>query len=451
MGMIVHRVGTAAQYAAIIEKDPDVLYWVEDQQRMYKGDVLYATGAEATSLLSGLMSSSDKIKLGKMRGGYSIPQRIRDHLFHIRYETYDYEDGYRFMERYRPRGACSVLRKGPLVGRNMDWMYTDAANFVVETKACNGRHATIGCALAGENLSNEAAESGVELEEYKYLPFIVNDVVNDCGVYASMNIVYPGDRGYTLGTLPGAQKLCQLMIPRFVADYADSARDALTLLSGMDIYAPLNGMSEECHILVCDEADSYIIEFIDNVMTIYSDTDPRYPVFPHNACMMTNFYLSGWNSEFKMVYAGNTAEEVAQTGINPHAMGIERYKLLIDQYDAIDSVDGVCRAMESVKYLKSYDLTLDPYWYSEFTGYTDTFGDLTVYSTAADYTGIIDYTQEAYRKFKRDGSIWITAHTSVYDLGARKLYVYVEEDYGHRFEFRLPVIGVSEDSVWESI
>ena len=55
--------GTQKKYDSLVEKNPIALYFIEDTQRLYKGDVLMATGADATSMASGLMSHSDKIKL----------------------------------------------------------------------------------------------------------------------------------------------------------------------------------------------------------------------------------------------------------------------------------------------------------------------------------------------------------------------------------------------------
>ena len=55
--------GLQNKYDALTEKNPLALYFIEDTKRLYKGDVLIATGAEATSMASGLMSAEDKAKL----------------------------------------------------------------------------------------------------------------------------------------------------------------------------------------------------------------------------------------------------------------------------------------------------------------------------------------------------------------------------------------------------
>ena len=55
--------GVQSKYDALIERDSLALYFIEDTQRLYKGDILLATGANATGMAAGLMSSEDKIKL----------------------------------------------------------------------------------------------------------------------------------------------------------------------------------------------------------------------------------------------------------------------------------------------------------------------------------------------------------------------------------------------------
>lgn len=65
--------GTQAKYDALVEKNPIALYFIEDTQRLYKGDILMATGADASALAAGLMSSADKKKLDTLTvdGGIS--------------------------------------------------------------------------------------------------------------------------------------------------------------------------------------------------------------------------------------------------------------------------------------------------------------------------------------------------------------------------------------------
>ena len=52
-----------ATYDALETKDSLALYWIQDSQRLYKGDALYGVGIEATTEFAGLMSAEDKAKL----------------------------------------------------------------------------------------------------------------------------------------------------------------------------------------------------------------------------------------------------------------------------------------------------------------------------------------------------------------------------------------------------
>lgn len=58
--------GAQARYDALPQKDALALYFITDTQRLYKGDTLIASGANATGLAAGLMSAEDKIKLDSL-------------------------------------------------------------------------------------------------------------------------------------------------------------------------------------------------------------------------------------------------------------------------------------------------------------------------------------------------------------------------------------------------
>lgn len=64
--------GTQSKYDALTERESLALYFIEDTQRLYKGDVLMATGADASSMAAGLMSSEDKIKLDSLTNGTAL-------------------------------------------------------------------------------------------------------------------------------------------------------------------------------------------------------------------------------------------------------------------------------------------------------------------------------------------------------------------------------------------
>ena len=61
------EVGTRAQFDALKAKDNNVMYWLTDTQELYKGDIRYAVGKEASNEYAGLMSAEDKALLDTIR------------------------------------------------------------------------------------------------------------------------------------------------------------------------------------------------------------------------------------------------------------------------------------------------------------------------------------------------------------------------------------------------
>lgn len=61
------EVGTRAQFDALKVKDNNVMYWLTDTQELYKGDIRYAVGKEASNEYAGLMSAEDKALLDTIR------------------------------------------------------------------------------------------------------------------------------------------------------------------------------------------------------------------------------------------------------------------------------------------------------------------------------------------------------------------------------------------------
>ena len=60
---VLFKVGTRAQFDAIETKSAITLYWLTDTQELYKGDVLFGTGALASEFAAGLLSAEDYKKL----------------------------------------------------------------------------------------------------------------------------------------------------------------------------------------------------------------------------------------------------------------------------------------------------------------------------------------------------------------------------------------------------
>lgn len=385
---------------------------------------------------------------------YSKPEKLQDYFYKIEYEDYDYEDGYRYVEELLKKEslteqhanfACSSLRKGDYAIRQFDWLYNESPNFFIRTKATRGKFATIGSTFALSNFTAEMIDTGRNWEYYKYLPFFTVDVLNEKGVYINNNVVTPRDAGQGIPTdqNTGKQRMCQLMMVRYLGDYATSARHAIELMKGIDAFAPTGIIDYETHFMICDERDSFIVEYVDNELEVISmEEGIDYIPMPNNLPIMTNFYEYAWNGEIKAYYRNNSTSVVKATGLTAHSCGLERYLILKEEYDKINNVDTAKEAISKVAYTNTYkdkEREIER-WYSEFTG-TTVERDVNIWNTDKEvFRGIFNQAKEVYdegRGMKRDGKFWISSHSSVYDLKKKVMYICSEEHYDTWYRFKL--------------
>ena len=76
MANVLFKVGTRAQFDAIVTKSETTLYWLSDTQELYNGDVRFGAGALATQSAAGLLSAEDKAKLDALVAGGGLSNLI---------------------------------------------------------------------------------------------------------------------------------------------------------------------------------------------------------------------------------------------------------------------------------------------------------------------------------------------------------------------------------------
>ena len=347
-------------------------------------------------------------------------KKIASYFYKTKYENLDYVAGAQYYERFKPIvGACSVVSKGNLFGRNYDWLYDDRCMFVVETSATDERHATLGVAGAPYDLTTEVIDSGADSESYKILPFMLVDGINDAGLICEVNVV-PSDKGLTFGTNVDGEDLFALMIPRFVLDYASDVDEAIELLQSRNIYCAYSDeKKQEYHFMLSDGTKTAVVEFVNNEMVVIDDFVDDQPI-------MTNFFLSDYDG--------------TRESLTPYAMGIERHAILSEGFSTATSESAMISLMRSVLYTKTYDDDVN--WYSEFAGdWGEKFGNLTKDSLPEEYAPIMQYARKLYRNRKRDGATWQTVHTTVYNIEKRKMIV-IPQESNVRFSFSLTEANV---------
>ena len=61
-----YAVDTRAKFDALVTKDPLALYWIAETKELFKGNVLYGTGAIASEKAAGLLSAEDYAEFKKL-------------------------------------------------------------------------------------------------------------------------------------------------------------------------------------------------------------------------------------------------------------------------------------------------------------------------------------------------------------------------------------------------
>lgn len=363
-------------------------------------------------------------------------RRIADYLYEYSVDHLDYafaDDYFRNRSPYAPAGACSSVRSGNYYGRNFDWYYNEDVEFVVRTEAKDGRHATMGVAASVPGLTREEVEQGANQDAYKILPFYLLDGVNDAGVFCNMNVV-TADYGPT--TVVPAQDddnpdvICTLMLVRYILDNFSSALDALNYIQDhVTLYNPQSLIDKnfDLHFMVGDATSTYVLEIIDGEVE-FEEHD-----------IMTNFYLHGVEfsgGEFVYTIADNpTHSPYDDCHITLYGSGLERYNYIANDLDIADTKAGMRQVMNGVLYSQAYlsaPNVANPIWHSEFVG-----DNLTVRSEASAFTAReVKYAEYFSKRDRKNPLTWHTAHSCVYDLVSKRLFLVSQEDTAHEYEFR---------------
>lgn len=326
-------------------------------------------------------------------------------------------------------GGCSSIRNGNFYGRNYDWYYNNNTSYVVHSRGGNGRFASLGVSVT--TLDKDIIESEVWNEKKRIIPFMILDGINEKGLVCNVNVVPVGDKGKTSGTHEEktGQSICMIMLPKYILDNFATAKEASDwIVNEAKIYAPYNSaIKEEMHFMISDKNETYVIEFIDNIAKSTKLTSRQ---------IMTNFYLDG------VRYEQNGYIDFAS--VTPYGTGLERFNLIVDNYNLTNTKDGMRNALDMVKYTNAYNMSQDIIWKTEFAApYADQgstrFPNLKVTDPLSLYqsSGILNYVRDLYiTRTRESGLTWQTVHSSVYDIEKKELYLKVQEqDKEYHFIF----------------
>ena len=344
--------------------------------------------------------------------------------------------------------SCSAVQNGQYRGRNYDWTYADTDLCIVHTTVTENRpHASVGVADMSFLVHEDDAA------KCEKLPFATVDGINDAGVCIQVNVMPYGENGEIGHTEATEDDLDGTRVVRYVLDNADSVENALALLKQKDIRSAM-GTAEELHWMISGPASSSDGTIKTAVAEVFPDGLHITDTFVDDKPIMTNFNVSNFDGSPDTVGIG---------------IGYERWQILNENFEQASSVMGTFDLMEKVYFSKMYDLYGDRFWYSEYNGtdltkyydadtlksllgedtynfYMGNYGG--VYYTSALWdgeksihgdvskTGIlapsVERVTELYNaQSMEDGTLWITVHTSVYDLENLTLDIQVRESQDH--------------------
>ncbi|MCR4745936.1 MAG: hypothetical protein K5894_12010 [Lachnospiraceae bacterium] len=365
--------------------------------------------------------------------------KVSDYLFETTF--YDYEEYYEMarerLEKYRPQlGGCSSIQNGMIRGRNYDWTYDEAPEFVVHVPAKEGRHASVGISTL-LSITAKEVESIEKTDLLKLIPYSTVDGINDAGLTVNINVVTFGDKGeFVMKTEDTSDDICPTMICRLLLDKAGSIDEALSIMDEMDIFSL--GPKYECHFMISGPQSSQDATFNTIAVELIPDEDNHYQLsiidnnkneFVDNKPIMTNFHLTGFDG--------------TEESLTAHPAGYERYLILSECFEQGKTVSGMKDLMKKVYFTKAYDAYSDMIWYSDFTdqeGLTmDGRGEKKIsgdYSKAGKFADYYKSEVETYIKNGRKNGTasWHTVHTSVYDIENKILYV-IPQEGGFSYDF----------------
>lgn len=370
---------------------------------------------------------------------YSIPgvephyykkTKIEDYLYEITYGNIDYEYAYNYFNPVNSFG-CSSIRNGKFFGRNFDWLYNNQVQFIVHTPTSFERLAVLGVSgiIPGVEQSNvdddEIIIDGVNM--FKLVPFYLLDGINERGVFCTHNVVPLDDETSPTREIIAKReekdRVCIPMLPRFILDRFTSAEQAINYLINYTTLYFTDTMIDsgyQSHFLLGDSNSTYIIEFRDSKIEII------------NAKYITNFNINNviFNSDNTVLYPPT------EFGINKYGTGLERWNIISKNYSQANTLQGMRNLLELIKYSNTYSST--DFWYSELVKMLDTERQPITVDTPPDKCGRAKAAMLSHWRLKdrNNPKVWITCHSSIYDISRKILYVRNQENETE-YEFRL--------------
>ena len=344
-------------------------------------------------------------------GEFGQVTKAADMLYEVTFDEYsaEFPSSSAAYEQMTGDMACSCVRSGGFVGRNFDYFMNQCPTFVIRTTAKEGRYAAVGVGRLAQ-MNSETVENGLPQEKLDLLPWFLLDGMNEKGLVVTSNVLYKADWGEVphTGTNPGAPELNDVLLVRPLLDNCATVDEAVEYMKEFNI-TPMGSENFDLHYMISDPEKTCVVEFINNEIIVKEQY------------IMTNYFTN-------------------MDKLPEHPIGLERMQILRENYEEGNTMEGMYRLMQKVRYTNSYCTSNG--WYSEL-GLT--YEQLqNVSEEAKAYLEMEQAEFEEEQKYVKENGFrevtewWDTTHNTVYDINNGKIWVTVHERYEegpHEFGF----------------
>lgn len=349
---------------------------------------------------------------------FNTMKRIQPYLYSIEYQSLNYEQARaHLLNAGVVPSACTTIRRGSEVGRNFDWNISHQVEFLVLTKAHNGRYATAGFCGSLPTLTQAVVESGEYREEYRYLPFYMQDGINEKGVFASIHqLPDNAERSQSAGgntpEVDERERVSALMLVRYIVDNFKSAIEAANYIRDFVrvIPAKVGGEQMDFHYTIADKDTTVYLAFDGEAVYIEQHA-------AEDRFVLTNFRLAG-TSLVDGIY------NVWESGIEDYGQGIERANAAL-----VSDLDMLSILAQEVNFTQAYTGNLR---LTEFAGIEHDAVRATIRDTAAldaiqASAAALYQSEVSAGTLRENGNLWQSVHSVVYDLNAKTMRFLTQE------------------------
>lgn len=387
------------------------------------------------------------------KNAYFSIKTITDFLYEVEYTTknidYDYANKYfksiKIPSTHKPGGCTGIVKDGRIL-RHLDWYFDEGVEFVIRSQAeYDGdgnivKHASIGVAGCLYHLTKDVVQSGRYHEKYKLLPFIITDGINDAGLYVQSNVVSP--KVFDINP-EATEECCIEMIVRHILDYCTSFEDVKNFLNNTHLFGP-TGTTYAYHYLIAKDNDWRVIELREDKWFMVGPTGAEGVDFTMPHGVLTNFRVSGRDFTGLQFEGDN----VKWDSIEDLGIGVERFDIATTAFTSANkSLEQLRPELMYKRAYRGYDGVADP-WRTDFTSYyyqdpEQVWHQLKVMDAINHPTWFRPTMEEEKAHYaardRKEGydSVWVTAHSCIYELGSKSFNIIVQENESHVYSFSL--------------